>query len=302
MPDLPSELPIAIPEDFKEFWIEAVEEANACPLDYSRSRQAEFTLPGFLIELIEFRNSEGRRFHGWVAYQAGAFQDPGFLWLAPYGRESMLPNQYGTRHGFVSLSFNFHGHPAFHQEKYEPARGYFAEGADSPETWIFRRMFKDSIIAARILADLPETNEKRLASMGMSQGGGMSVWLGAWCDLIRAVCADMPFLGNLNETLDRKVYRFPTRELIEFMNSLPLGRERIGNTAAYYDTVHHAHFCKKPTQVSLGLKDPAATPENVRMIFDELSGEKNLIAYEIGHDWTPLMVESNREWLIENLT
>ena len=54
---------------------------------------------------------------------------PGFVWIPPYGRESLLPNAYGTREGFVSLSFNFFGHEAFHQEKYVTARGSKGTGS-----------------------------------------------------------------------------------------------------------------------------------------------------------------------------
>jgi cephalosporin-C deacetylase len=292
---------LSLPEDIQDFWLSTAEEASAFPLEYERLPQREVLSPGFLIDLLRFRSSTGGTLHGWIAYQAGAFQDPGFVWLAPYGRESVLPNEYGTRFGFVSLSFNFHGEPAFHREKYEPRRGYFGDGAELPETWIFRRMFQNAVIATRILADLPETDSTKLAAMGMSQGGGISIWLGAWCSLIQSVCADMPFLGNVMESVLRPAYRYPLKELWELMNQLPLGEERIRNTVSYFDTVNQARFCDKPTQLSLGLKDPAATPAQVRAIYDSLPGHKHLVTYEIGHDWTPLMVDTNRTWLMETL-
>jgi cephalosporin-C deacetylase len=295
------EVGLDLPEDFQRFWEETTQEANECPLDYHRSKQSEVDLNGFFVEKLEFRASDGRVLSGWIAYQAGAFQDPGFLWVAPYGRESMLPNEYGTRHGFVSLSFNFHGHPAFYLEKYERNRGYFAEGADSPATWIFRRMFQDSVIAARVLADLPETDPNRLGSMGMSQGAGISIWLGAWCSLIRSVCADMPFLGLIGDTIKKNVYRYPLKELTDYMAELPLGEARVANTVSYFDTSYHAQFCHVPTQVSLGLRDPAATPEQVRSIFEALSGHKQLKTYDIGHDWNESMIDNNRNWFIETL-
>jgi cephalosporin-C deacetylase len=293
--------PLDFPEDFDVFWREAVAEAQAAPLDYSRYLQSEISTPEFLIQLVDFRGSAGQTLHGWVAYPAGALQDRGFLWLAPYGQESMLPNEYGTRSGLVSFSFNFHGHGPFYREKYEPSRGYFAKGAESPDSWIFRRMFLDSVIAARVFAELPEVDPARIGSMGMSQGGGMSIWLGAWCSQIKAVCADMPFLGNIRETLTRTVHRYPLKELVEFMGELPLGEARVMNTVSYYDTVLHASRCQKPTQVALGLKDPAATPEQVRSIYGALPSTKALQTYEIGHDWSPLMLENNREWMMENL-
>jgi cephalosporin-C deacetylase len=296
-----SEISGSLPEDFDPFWQEATAEAMGAPLDCHRSLHNDYDLPGFTVETLSFKGTGGRTLHGWLSYPPGARRLPGFVWLAPYGRESMLPNAYGTREGFASLSFNFHGEAAYHREAYIPARGYFSEGADSPETWIFRRMFMDAMIAVRLLQAQVEVHEDRLGAMGMSQGGGMSIWLGAWCPIVKAVCADMPFLGNIAETLLKDVYRYPLKELSDFMQEVPLGRERVLNTLSYYDTAHQASRCQVPCQVSLGLRDPAAKPAQVRHIYDAIAGPKRLIEYEGGHDWTPEMISNNREWLLEQI-
>lgn len=289
------------PEDLESFWADAVREALAAPLSVRRTFLNDYELEGFVVEKLDFLSITGKELHGWLAYPPGARRLPSFLWIPPYGRESMLPNAYGTRPGFVSFSFNFHGHDAFHQEKYQPARGYFARGAEDPETWIFRRMFQNSVIAARVLQAQVEVDENRIGSMGMSQGGGLSIWLGAWCPIIRAVCADMPFLGAIEETLSKDVHRYPLKELLDYMEDLPLGRERVFNTLSYFDTMNQATRCKVPTQVSLGLKDPAARPDTVRAIFQALPDTKRLKVYDWGHDWLPDMVENNQEWLLNNL-
>ncbi|MFX8680898.1 acetylxylan esterase, partial [Acinetobacter baumannii] len=91
-------------------------------------------------------------------------------------------------------SLNFFGESSFHQETYTPARGYFAEGIENPETWVFRRLYQDSSRAFKALSSLPEVTS--VSAMGMSQGGGISVWLGAFCPGVRSVVADMPFLGG----------------------------------------------------------------------------------------------------------
>ena len=226
---------------------------------------------------------------------------PGFLWIPPYGRESLLPNEYGTRKGFVSLSFNFFGEPAFHQEKYRIDRGYFSQGAEDPHTWIFRQMFQDAYMAFRVLQAQHEVDENKCSSMGMSQGGGISIWLGAWCEGVRAVCADMPFLCAIKHTLTRAVHRYPLRELTDYMPRIPLGEQRVLNTVAYFDTMNQATHCKVPTHVTLGLKDPAARPDNVRAMYKALAGKKELKELNWGHDWHPTMVETNRDWLLEHL-
>lgn len=290
-----------VPEDFDAFWVEAVEESRAEPLDYRRSLSNDFALDGFIVETIQFRGMHGSELEGWLAYEQGAKRAPSFLWVPPYGRESLLPNPYGTREGFTSFSFNFHGHGAFHQEKYTPSRGYFAQGAESPETWIFRTMAQNALIALRVLQAQPEADEDRIGTMGMSQGGGIAIWLGALSSIVKAVAADMPFLGAMHETLTRQAYRYPLKELSDFANTIPLGSERVANTISYFDTLNFATRCAKPTHISYGTKDPACRPDQVQAIFEALPGEKRLVAYDWGHDWWPEMVPNNRQWLLEKL-
>jgi cephalosporin-C deacetylase len=182
-----------------------------------------------------------------------------------------------------------------------PGTGYFGEGAGDPYTWVFRRMFQDALVATRVLQAQVEVDEDRIGAMGMSQGGGMSVWLGAWTSMVKAVCADMPFLAGVNKVLEGKVYRYPLKELTDFAENVPVGFARVQNTVSYFDTINHATRCGKPTQVSLGLKDPAVKPDAARAVFEALSGPKIQRTYDWGHDWHPDMVENNRLWFIENL-
>lgn len=290
-----------VPEDFDAFWLEVLDEARQVPLDFHRSLRNEYNAPGFIVESFHYLGMGGRRLNGWIAYPEGARRLPGFLWIPPYGRESVLPNRYGTREGFVSLSINFHGESPFHQEEYIPSRGYFAFGADSPDSWIFKTMFQNAWLATRVLQALPEADEDRLAAMGMSQGGGIAIWLGAHCDLIKAVCADMPFLCGMNVMLGNQVYRYPVKELYDFAETIPLGMERVKNTIAYFDTLNQATRCHVPTQVTLGERDPACRPEQVEALFEALNGPKLLRRYPGGHDWDFGMVDHNRQWLIQNL-
>lgn len=290
-----------IPEDFDIFWSELVAEAASVRLNFERKR-VDYPAPeGFVVDTLAFDVIGGRRLNGWIAYPEGARRLPGFLWLPPYGRESVLPNYFGTRNGFVSMSLNFHGEPAFHQEKYVRDRGYFAVGAAHAETWIFRRMTQDAMVAARVLQAQLEVDESRIGAMGMSQGGGMALWLAAFCPTIRAVCADMPFLCAINHTLSNPVHRYPLKELVDFMTTIPIGQERVLNTLSYFDTMNVATRCTKPTQISKGLKDPACRPDTVQAAYEVLPGTRLLRTYDWGHDWHPDMIDNNRRWLLDNL-
>jgi cephalosporin-C deacetylase len=292
----------SLPPDFDSFWAETSEEALAAPLDFQRKPGNAYDKPGFRVESFTYRSISGQGLQGWIALPEDVPPAPAFLWTPPYGRESLLPNEYGTREGFVSLSFNFFGHEPFHQEKYVPDRGYFAEGAFSQRTWVFRSMFQNALLAARVLREQPEVSGTAIGAMGMSQGAGVSIWLGAFVPFIGAVCADMPFLGGMSQVLAGRVYRYPLKELIDLSGTVPNGIEQIQRTISYFDTLNVATRCVKPTHVTLGLKDPAVKPPSVEAIFEALPGRKLLRRYDVGHDWYPAMVENNRQWLLENLS
>lgn len=301
-----SELRPYPPGDFDEFWSKTAAQAHSKKLEFTRRPISEGLDAGtgrlkeHTLELIDF-NGYGGALHGWIAYPPGAKDLPAFLWIPAYGRESAMPDDYGTREGYVSMSFNFFGDGALYEEDYLKERGYFAEGVESPETWVFRSMFQNAALALRVLQAQPEVDQARVAAMGMSQGGGISIWLGAWTPAVRAVCADMPFLGGFTSTLSRPVHRYPTKELIDYIAGDEGRRASVFKTLAYFDTINHATRCLKPTHVSLGLKDPAARPESVRAIYRALPGQKALTEYDWGHDWYPDMIPQNRAWLEKHL-
>ena len=208
----------SIPKDFDAFWAAAANEAEAAAVDFDRRQTSFQPLESHRIELLDFVGAAGQ-LNGWIAWPKVAEGGRAFLWIPAYGRESHLPDEYSTRPGFVSMSFNFHGHAAFHKEEYKPERGYFSEGVAEPGTWIFRRMAIDCLIAMRVLEAQPEVDKKRLAVAGLSQGGGMAIWTGAYSRLVNRVVADLPFLSDMGKTLGEDVYRYPLKELTDFAAS-----------------------------------------------------------------------------------
>lgn len=294
-------IPYTIPEDLDSFWSEVKSEVEAVPLEYARGPAEIQSETGHVLERIRFLSVQDHVVDGWIAFPASAHRLPSFIWVPPYGRESLLPNKYGTREGMTSMSFNLHGEDAFHQEKYVKERGYFADGVGEPGTWIFRKLVQHVLMATRVLQAQSEVDEDRMGLMGMSQGAGLSLWSGGLSHRVKAICSDMPFLGQMDFALTRNAHRYPLKELIDYMEATPFGRERVMHTLSYYDTAHLATRCTLPIQVSYGLKDPACRPETVNTIFEAIpTNEKRLIEYPGGHDWHDEMVEHNRAWLLSH--
>ncbi|MCH7903143.1 MAG: acetylxylan esterase [Armatimonadetes bacterium] len=286
-----------LPDDFSSFWRGTVDEADDAPTDFQRTRQQTVKQLGLTIDLIEFPGVKGDLLQGWFAYPESGEGSNGFLWLTPYGRSSMQPNQYGTRSGFCSLSFNHHGESAFYEQEYKPEHGYFADGIADPETWVFRRLFQDSFIAVKVLLAQEEVFGSGVSANGFSQGGGLAIWLGAMHPAVRCVVADMPFGAARPHVFNKDIRRYPLKEVSDWMAQSDEHRRKAMRTMSYFDTVNLATVCDVPTLVARGLRDPAVKSYEVMSVFEALPGEKKLVEVDCGHEWHASMVERNREWM-----
>ena len=293
-----------IPTDFKDFWDNNTQEALKHPVEYQK-KESDHPSDTHHIQIFQFNGIKNNTLNGWIAIPKDLpsfSKASAFIWLPHYGPSSVLPNKYGTRKDFISLSFNLHGKDPFNQDAYSKELGYFTHRVESKETWIFKEIFQNCCIATKILADLEEVEESKIASMGLSQGGGLAIWLGTWIPhLIKATCADLPFLAAITNTLEEKVFRYPTKEFIDYFAEDPTRKEKAYNTLNYYDTINIASQCKTPTLVSLGTKDPASKPYTVKSIYQSLPSTKKLVEYEWGHNWHPEMITNNLNWLNDYL-
>ena len=122
-----------IPEDFDAFWHETTAEAMGAPLDCHRTLHNDYELPGFTVERhLPLEALEEELFTVGLPIRRGLADSRALSGLRRTDASRCCPNEYGTRPGFASLSFNFHGEPAYHRESYINARGYFSEGAGEP--------------------------------------------------------------------------------------------------------------------------------------------------------------------------
>ncbi len=293
---------MTVPSGFEDFWRDTAAAAEGLVLDFDGPKPSDRSTDSHIVQTVTFRGADGSPRHAWLATPREAKARRGFLWIPPYSRWSMKPDQYGTRPGHTSLSPNLLGEGAFHEESYTPERGYFAEGVGSPETWVFRRLFQDCVLAVRLLQELGSLEPSRTGAMGMSQGGGLAIWLAAWTRSVAAVVADMPFLGMINQVLaEQRAFRYPLKELADWRDISADRPTLLTRTLDFYDTVNQARFCRVPTLVTLGLKDPAVRPFQAEAVYEALPGEKHLEKLDWGHDWHPSMVQRNQNWLDAHL-
>jgi len=297
----------APPPDFEAFWQAVVAESDALPLIYERVHQPDDDTPTHRVYRLRWQGADGKGREGWYAVpleppSGEEAKLPGLLYLPGYGINAAPINENTAFPHFVTLAPNLHGYAVEPSIPYSPEYGYFTRGIESPQTYVYRQLMLDSILAARVLAAQPEVDSSRIIAAGLSQGGGLAVMLGAWCPLVRLVVAELPALTYWEYLLDATVWRYPIKEFADYMQATGRSREALLATLQYFDTINHAPLVRVPVQLSLALKDPGIRAPVVFSLYDALPRPKRLLIYEdLGHDWSPEMHTRLQEWVAMHL-
>lgn len=286
------------PADFEPFWEAVVAESERLPLVVERVQFADDELPTHHVERVRWLGADGKGREGWLAIPKRPPKPlPAVLYLPGYGVSTVPINENTAFERHITFSINLHGYSVVPNVPYSPELGYFTHGIESPQTYVYRRVMLDCLLAMRVLATLPEADAQRLCVAGLSQGGGLAVMMGAWCRRVKAVVAELPALSYWEYLLGRPAWRYPLKEFTDYREIHQVPMESLLRTLQYYDAVNHAPKVQVPTQVSLALKDPGIRAPVVFSLYDALPQPKRLLVYEeLGHDWSPEMRPRLEEW------
>ncbi|MFN7019481.1 MAG: acetylxylan esterase [Fimbriimonadales bacterium] len=291
------------PADFVAFWQAAVAEAEAVPLRYERVHYEEDDHPTHVVYRLRWMGVDQRGREGWYALpRLLQYPLPAVLYLPGYGVGTVPINEHTMFEGMITCSINLHGYAVEPNVPYSPELGYFTRGIQSPQTYIYRRLVQESLLAMRVLAAQAEVDAQRLTAAGLSQGGGLAVMLGAWCKRTKCVVAELPALSYWEYLLDRPAWRYPIKEFSDYIETTGVSREAVLSVLQYYDAVNHAPYVRTPVQLSLALKDPGIRAPVVFSLYDALPMPKRLLIYEDwGHDWHPEMRPQLEAWVQAHL-
>ncbi|MCW5934947.1 MAG: acetylxylan esterase [Fimbriimonadia bacterium] len=290
----------APPADFEVFWTVVVEESRQLPLTYERDHREGDDLDTHSVYRLQWQGATRETRQGWflVPKESPADSLPGVLYLPGYGVSAVPPNPNIAFEGLTTLSVNLQSYPLTPVTLYEPSLGYLTQGIETPESYVYRRIVLDCLLALRILQAQPEADPLRLHAAGLSQGGGLALILGAWANALKSVVAEMPFMTYWEYLIGLPVHRYPLKELTDYLHAHRSQKEHVMHTLQYFDTVHHAPFLRCPAQISVGLKDPSIRVPVALSVYDALPRPKRMIVYEhTGHDWTPEMRPYLEEWV-----
>lgn len=257
-------------------------EARQGPLDVQLVAAGP-RLAGVSVQRLSYRGMGSERVAGWYVRPQGDGPHPGLVVYHGYGGRGARPLELFSlaAQGIATLSIDCRGQGGESPDVPPVDGGHYAgwltRGLSDPGVYYYRYVYSDAALALDVLASFPEVDEARLATTGISQGGGLSVAAAALSGRPIFTWADIPFLCDFGRAVEISP-ALPYTELSSYLRSHPDMEEKAFATLAYFDVVNLARRVRAAARVTVGLWDDVCPPSGVFAMFGQLaSSDKELI-------------------------
>jgi cephalosporin-C deacetylase len=250
--------PLPTPDDYADYWGEALEGARRHPVDI-RLEPVDTGLTEIDVFDVSFAGYDGRTVRGWLRLPHHRPAPlPAVVHANGYGagRLSPIDDLTWAAAGFAQLVVDTHRQGG-------GSTGHLLEGILDPRAFYYRGVFVDAARAVDALRQLDDVDASRVAAIGNSQGGGIVLGVGALVPDLVAVLAQAPFLTAAPVGL-RFAAQGPWLELRAYLTEHPDRVDAVARTLAYIDGVTSARHATAPGWISDGLDDDICPPETAR--------------------------------------
>ncbi|MCD4711105.1 MAG: acetylxylan esterase, partial [Bacteroidales bacterium] len=300
-----------LPENYDRFWREAKAELLRIPID-AQLEEVAVVDPGDAQRFkVGLANVNGSRVYGWLHLPEGDGPFPTVLSIPGSGIGRTGRFAGFTKAGIAVLAIEVHGlEPQKHEiigaaQWIRPAddeinhfvelqkgilAGYHSFGREDPYRYFHRRSLQSAIRALDYLYTRTDVDTSQIIAFGGSQGGGLSLLLGAIDKRVNVVVATVPgFCNNASRFSGRPGE--PDDILMHQVN----------RTMSYYDAALAAELIEVPTMIGVGFIDNTCLPTNVYSAYNNLKGVKKIENfYTFGHGAPPDWRDKTIQWILGN--
>ncbi|WP_432066114.1 acetylxylan esterase [Streptomyces sp. C10-9-1] len=274
------------PADFDAFWASTLRDTRSRPLD-ARFERVETGLSSVEVYDTSFAGFGGHLVRGWLTVPAGAARAlPAVVEFLGYGGGRGLPHTHllWASAGFAHFVMDTRGQGAAWTDGgtadpvgHGPAApGYLTRGIEDPAGYYYRRVFTDGVRAVEAVRTHSAVDPARTAVLGVSQGGGIALAVGALVPDLAALAPDLPFLCDFPRATTL-TDRDPYREVTVYLGAHRGRARQAERTLAYFDGVHFAARCRAPALFSAALQDMTCPPSTVFAAFNAYGGDDKRI-------------------------
>ncbi len=169
---------------------------------------------------------------------------------------------------------------------------------DEPDSLLFRHIFLDTALLARVVADMPEVDPARLGAAGASQGGALTLACAALEPRIKRAAPVYPFLSDYRRVWEMDLAKDAYHEIRQFFRAHDPTHERVDHwftRLGYIDVQHLAPRIEAEVMMAIGLMDPICPPSSQFAAYNKIRSRKSRVIYpDFGHENLPGW--GDREW------
>lgn len=283
---------LTLKDDFNEFWDRNLEESKKVPLN-AEFTELEDSLPLARVYDVAFDGADGVRVRGWFLTPCSVEKPlPAVVQFIGYTGGRDYPHALASHvlNGFCAFIMDSRGQGGNTGMKVETSHGahpgFITHGILGKDEYYYRNFYLDTVRAVEAVAGREEVDESRIAAIGGSQGGALTIACASLSERVAVMAPDVPWLSHFERSIAIAIG--PYEEITNFMKRFPLHIEQAFCTLSYFDNmnlvtrtkVNHAYY-------SVGLWDDICPPSTVYASYNHLPEgvEKEIEAYPFnGHE------------------
>lgn len=172
-------------------------------------------------------------------------------------------------------------------------RGHIIRGLDDPDPTklLYRSIFLDAALLARIVMAFDEVDAKRMGASGGSQGGALALACAALEPRIKRVAPLVPFLCDYRRIWEMDLAKQAFEELSYFLRRFDPRHERVEEIftkLGYIDIQNLAPRIEGEVLMFTGLMDQVCPPSSQFAAYNKISATKEMVLYpDYGHEPLP---------------
>ncbi|MFG3256884.1 acetylxylan esterase [Streptomyces sp. NPDC048172] len=285
---------IAVPDDFDAFW----EKTLAATREHDPAvsfEPYETPLTGIRTWDVTFAGYDGHPVKGWFTAPAAATGPlPLVVQYHGYGGGRGLPHSWGLwpLAGYAHFVMDVRGQGSGGELGHTPdpvgsgpsSPGFMTRGIEDPATYFYRRVHADAVRGLEAARTHELADASRTVVVGGSQGGGISLAVGALVPDLAATCVDVPFLCHFERAMSL-AHTGPYPELVAYLRMHRGAEENVLRTLSHFDGATFAARATAPALFSVALMDTSCPPSTVFAAYNAYAGEKRIEVFPYnGHE------------------
>lgn len=292
------------PDDFDQFWKNALDEARKMPLEPHLTLLPERCTENVNVYEVSFTNDRpGSLIYGILCVPVKPGKYPALLRVPGAGTRPYGGDTYTASQGAVTLEIGIHGIPVtLAQKVYDNLNkaafdGYWETNLDEPNKNYYKRVVVGAVRSVDFIASLPQWDGQIVGVSGASQGGFLSLAVAALDKRITFVAPVHDAMCDYEIALQKKACGWPHY----FYNVENPDMKKVEG-ARYYDGINFARRVTCPGWYSFGYNDEVVPPSSAYSVFNVVNAPKTLSVYQMtGHFWYQEQWDEWENWLLKQM-